>query len=86
MFGHVTYITSQGLKVEYNSLAPAHASCMEDGHSLTKICEDGVPRSELEVNITDLRDMWEKLDNLFAELNEKFTAALVQVNINAQSG
>ena len=65
----------------YNSLAPAQATCMEDGHALTKMCVDGVPCSTLESSITDLRDKWEKLDNLFAELNEKLTAALAQVHI-----
>lgn len=67
--------------MEYNSLAPAQASCMEDGHSLTKMCEDGVPRSELEGRITDLHEKWEKLDILFADLNKKLTAALIQVFI-----
>ena len=65
--------------MEYNSLAPAYASCVENGQSLAEVCEEGQPRSDLEGNIADLQDKWERLRGLFGDLNEKLTAALVQV-------
>lgn len=68
--------------MEYNSLAPAYASCVENGQSLAEVCEDGVPLSVLQENIADLQDRWERLKKLFGDLNEKLTAALVQVNCN----
>lgn len=67
------------MKVEYNSLAPAYASCVENGQSLAGMCEKGEPLSILEGDITDLQDKWERLSKLFGDLNEKLTAALVQV-------
>ena len=43
------------------------------------MCEKGEPCSALEGDITDLQDKWERLSKLFSDLNEKLTAALVQV-------
>ena len=43
------------------------------------VCEEGQPRSDLEGNVADLQDKWEGLKKLFGDLNEKLTAALVQV-------
>lgn len=69
----------QGLKVKYNSLAPYHTSCMEDGQSLVKVCEEGDPRSDLDSTITQHHADWDELQKLFGELHEKLTAALAQV-------
>ena len=52
---------------------------MENGQSLAEVCEAGDPRSVLEGNVADLQDKWERLGKLFGDLNEKLTAALVQV-------
>ncbi len=67
------------MKVEYNSLAPAFASCVETGQSLVELCEEGQPGSVLQRELGDLQDEWERLGILFGDLNEKLTAALVQV-------
>lgn len=69
--------------MEYNSLAPAYASCVESGQSLAAMCENGEPRFILEGDVTDLQDKWETLSELFGDLNEKLTAALVQVRMYA---
>lgn len=79
--GHSPILTfSQSLKVEYNSLAPLYASCVESGQSLVEVCEEGGARVELEGSVVDLQDKWERLRQLFGDLNEKLTAALVQVS------
>ncbi len=62
-------------------MAPTYASCVENGQSLADACEEGEPRSDLEGNIADLQDKWERLDKLFGDLNAKLTAALVQVGV-----
>lgn len=67
--------------MEYNSLAPAFASCVENGQSLSEVCEEGDPRSDLQENVADLQDKWERLKKLFGDLNEKLTAALIQVSV-----
>ena len=65
--------------MEYNSLAPAYASCVENGQSLVELCEEGEPRSSLEKSILELQENWERLNKLLGELNDKLTAALIQV-------
>ena len=72
----------QGLKVEYNSLAPAYATCVESGQSLASVCVKGEPCSLLEGGVADLQEKWEKLRKLFGDLNEKLTAALVQACVH----
>ncbi len=67
------------MKVKYNSLAPYHASCMEDGQSLVKVCEEGEPKNELKSSIDQHLSEWDELQKLFGELHEKLTAALAQV-------
>ena len=66
--------------MKYNSLAPSHASCTEDGQSLMKMCEESKPKTELEVAMADLHSQWEELHELFGDLNEKLSAALAQAS------
>lgn len=70
----------QGLKSEFNTLAPVYAACVENGQSLAEKCEAGEPKATLEGDISDLQAKWEKLEKLFGDLLVKLTEALVQVS------
>ena len=51
---------------------------MEDGQSLSKKCEEGEPRDQLDSGVKDLQEHWEKLNSLFGDILQKLTDALVQ--------
>lgn len=70
----------QGLKSEFNTLAPVCVSCVENGQSLAEKCEAGDPRTALEGDVSDLQAKWKKLGKLFGDLLTKLTEALVQVS------
>lgn len=70
----------QGLKSEFNTLAPACVACVEKGQSLAEKCESGEPKTALEGEVSDLQTKWEKLGKLFGEVMSKLTDALVQVS------
>ena len=70
----------QGLKAEFNTLAPVCAACVENGQSLAEKCEAGEPKTALEGGISDLQAKWEKLEKLFGGLLVKLTEALIQVS------
>ena len=70
--------TVQGMKTEYNSLAPVCATCLDNARSLSSICEEGEPRTKLDTTANTLQSDWEELGALFGDVLAKLTEALVQ--------
>ena len=80
MYLSIAYPSTQGLKAEFNTLAPTCAACVENGQSLSERCEAGEPKVALERDVSELQAKWEKLEKLFGDLLVKLTEALVQVS------
>ena len=66
------------MKTEYNSLAPVCATCLDNAHTLSSLCEEGEPRTKLDTTANTLQSDWEKLGALFGDVLAKLTEALVQ--------
>ena len=56
-----------------------YRTCSENGQSLVEQCDDTPARADLEARLGKLQSEWKRLGQLFGEVLQKLSDALIQV-------